>query len=76
MRNNNVIPIYILIILLWKQYYTVKFCYETTVRAEDEIEAEDIAREYFLEWDWYYVHDYINTEFVRKATKEEVKDYI
>lgn len=44
--------------------YKVKFSIEKTVEAESESEAEEFALDRVLQWNWYYVHDYINLESV------------
>lgn len=46
--------------------YRVKFNIERTVNAENKEDAEQRALEAILQWNWYYVHDYINLESVKQ----------
>ena len=60
-----------------KSKYKVVFSMEREGIAESESEAEEFAKDFLLSWNWYYVHDYIDLQSIKKLwkpSKEELED--
>lgn len=57
--------------------YEVKFLIDWTVIADSAEDAQEIALEQILEWNGYWVRDFINhkhTKFLWEPTKEEIEE--